>query len=294
MLNGWIKLHRQFLDWGWYGDPITKAVFIHLLIKANRKNTVWRGVKIERGQLVTSRSKLVEELTISEQSIRTSLNRLKSTNEITIKTTNRYSLITLVNYDTYQGEYSQPNQQTNQPSNHQLTSNQPATNQQLTTNKKDKNRENIYIKEKEKFLKEKEKQISKGNKKMFEIFGDRFESLDNQLQELLKDFVDMRKKIRSPMTSQRQGTLLLNKLESLSDGDTEIQIALLEEALLNNWKSVYETNNSNVSKKKEMKKMKEREVESSKSKKDLNQEKERLRKEIEERIRKAEKQRKEK
>lgn len=136
-MEGWIKLHRRFLLWEWYKDSNTKNLFLHLLIKANHKPNNYQGITVQRGQLVTGRKQLSYEIGLSEQSIRTSLNRLKSTNEITIKTTNKNSIITILNYDFYQSE-----KETNQQANQQLTSNQPATNQQSTTNKNDNNEEN--------------------------------------------------------------------------------------------------------------------------------------------------------
>ena len=135
MEHGFIKLWRKFLKWGWYEDVNTKAVFLHLLLTANYEDKEWRGIAVKRGQVVTGRKKLSEELGISEQNVRTSLTRLKSTNEITIKTTNKFSVITVINYDTYQSHEASTNQQTNQLSNQQLTNNQPTTNQQLTTTK---------------------------------------------------------------------------------------------------------------------------------------------------------------
>ena len=117
------------LDWEWYQDGNTFRVFMHLLIKACFKETKYKGIVIPRGSYVISSSGLAEELGITRQSARTALNHLKSTNEITIKSTNRFTVITIVNYCIYQGEDSSSNQQTNQPANHQLTNNQPATNQ---------------------------------------------------------------------------------------------------------------------------------------------------------------------
>lgn len=141
-MNGWIKLHRQFLDWEWYKDSNTKALFIHLLMKANHETKKWKGINIDRGQVITGRKQLSIELGMSEQSIRTSMNRLISTNEITSKTTNKFSLITVIKYNFYQS-YEDGNQQTNQ----QLTNNQPTTNQQLTTTKELKKEKNIRTKE---------------------------------------------------------------------------------------------------------------------------------------------------
>jgi len=134
MENGWIKLHRKLKDWEWYKDANTVRLFIHLLISANHKEHQWRGVAVEKGQVVVGRKSLSSALGISEQSVRTSINRLKSTNEITIKSTNKYSLITIISWKDYQIN--------NQQANQQSTSKQPTTNQQLTTNKKDKKKKN--------------------------------------------------------------------------------------------------------------------------------------------------------
>lgn len=146
MDNGWIKLHRKFLEWEWYCDSNTMRLFIHLMIRANHKLKSWKGITIKPGQVITGRKKLSEELCLSEQSIRTSLNRLKSTNEITIESTNKYSLITLCNYDSYQSINTETNQQNNQQLNQQLTNKQPTTNHKQEC-KNDKN-ERIYEDEK--------------------------------------------------------------------------------------------------------------------------------------------------
>ncbi len=133
------------MKWEWYQDGNTTRLFLHLLLTANHEMKRWRGMEIQRGQLVTGRFALSKQLNISEQSIRTSLERLKSTSEITTKSTNRFSIITITNYDSYNDRYLEANQPANQPANQQLTSNQPATNhkqedKELKNVKKYKNR----------------------------------------------------------------------------------------------------------------------------------------------------------
>jgi hypothetical protein len=143
MYQGYIKLHRKILDWEWYSNSKMVHLFLHLLISASHKSTVFRGIHLKRGQLVTGRFLLTKQTCISEQTIRTYLKWLKSTNEITIKSTNKFSIITICNYDRYNLETTEANQQINQQANQQLTSNQPATNQQLTTIKNVKNAKNV-------------------------------------------------------------------------------------------------------------------------------------------------------
>ncbi len=130
MEDGWIKVFRLFLEWEWYGDTNMVRVFLHLLLKANFEDKRWCGMVIKRGQLVTSSLALAEETHLSRQRVRTCLSRLEHTGEISIKSTNKYSIITICKYGNYQA-VNVGNQPT---TNQQLTNNQPTTNQQSTNN----------------------------------------------------------------------------------------------------------------------------------------------------------------
>lgn len=132
--NGFVALHRSLLSWGWHADPATGWLFVNLLLMANWTDSVWQGMTIKRGQLVTGRKALAVQTGLSEQTVRTSLNRLKSTNEITIASTNKFSVITIVNY----GKFQDISEMLTSTSTNNPTNDQPATNQQLTTNKQEK------------------------------------------------------------------------------------------------------------------------------------------------------------
>ena len=121
--NGYIKLHRKLLDWGWYKDPNTKAVFLHLLLTANFTESEYMGVKIYPGQTVIGRKALAETLGMSERNVRTALNHLKSTNEVTIKVTNKFSVVTIVGWEKYQVDELKP---TGKKTN-KMTNNRPAS-----------------------------------------------------------------------------------------------------------------------------------------------------------------------
>jgi len=125
---GWVKMYRKFSEWEWYKTPNMAHLFMHLVISANHIDGRWQGIEVKKGQLVTGRLSLSEQTGISEQSIRTALNKLKSTGEITIKSTSKFSIITICNYIEYQTQEIEANQQINQQTNQQLTNNQPATN----------------------------------------------------------------------------------------------------------------------------------------------------------------------
>lgn len=123
MAEGWIKLHRKLNDWEWRDKPLTFVLFIHILLLASHKTDRWRGVPVPCGSCVTGRKSLSKRTGLSEQQVRTALNHLKSTNEITIKSTKEYSIITVVNWKKYQD------------SNQQNPNDQPTSNQPLTTDK---------------------------------------------------------------------------------------------------------------------------------------------------------------
>lgn len=114
MDNTFIKLSRKIQSWRWYQDANTMRVFVHILLNANVYDHDFENITVKRGQWVTSVSKISEQLNISTRSIRTALNHLKSTNEVTIKTTPKYSIITVKNYNQYQKvtKYSTINRQT--------------------------------------------------------------------------------------------------------------------------------------------------------------------------------------
>ena len=149
-MEGWARFHRQIFEWEWYTDPNTFRLFFHLVLMVNHTDNYWRGQLIKRGQKVTSYNKLSNQLDLSVQQIRTSIKKLESTHEITRTSTNKNTLITVVNYDIYQSEKKNSNKQSNKQSNNQITNEQQTNNNQITTNKNDKNDKNDNKKPKKK------------------------------------------------------------------------------------------------------------------------------------------------
>ncbi len=100
--GGFVVLHRSILNWDWYTDNNTKALFLHLILTANYAPGSWKGREIKVGQRVTSLSKLAAELGLSVKEIRTSLAHLKRTGEVASESTPQYTVITVKNYEFYQ------------------------------------------------------------------------------------------------------------------------------------------------------------------------------------------------
>lgn len=134
MNDGFIKLFRKFTKWEWYSNINTKTLFLHLLLTANHEDRKWQGRIIKRGQVVIGLASLSAEIGLSIQQIRTALKHLKSTGEITIETTNHFTIITLVNWEKYQDYDTRITSRS--------SSNQQTSNKQATTNNNDNNVKN--------------------------------------------------------------------------------------------------------------------------------------------------------
>lgn len=133
MNRGYVWTWRKSLDAGWLKNHKLWAFWSYCILKASyQEHDVIIGtqtVHLIPGQFIFGRKKAAEDLDLSEQEVRTILKYLEKSENLTIKSTNKFSIITIVNWNTYQGGGFEINQQINQP----LTSNQPATNQPLTT-----------------------------------------------------------------------------------------------------------------------------------------------------------------
>ena len=85
--KGYIKLYRSMLDWEWYRDSNTFRVFMHLLLTVNHYDQKWYGITIERGSRVVSIRKLASELGLSVRQVRTAIQHLEATHDITQRAT---------------------------------------------------------------------------------------------------------------------------------------------------------------------------------------------------------------
>lgn len=177
MLNqGYIKIYRKFKDWEWYTNINVKTLFLHCLIRANHKAVKYQGIEIDRGEFMTSIRTLSIETGLSERQVRTALDKLILTNELTSKSNNKYRIIKVIKYNEYQEVDKQESKQ--------VTNKRQASDKPLTTNKNDKNEENdkndkkVYME----FVRLTESEYSK----LIEKFGekgtkDKIENLNNYI-----------------------------------------------------------------------------------------------------------------
>src|SRR3990167_254215 len=106
MERGYIKVWRKSLDTNIFYNPEVWQFWCWCLMKASyKKHKIIIGfqeVSIMPGQFIFGRREAAAALKTSERKIRNYLNLLKTTSNLTIKSTNKFSIITIINWDTYQ------------------------------------------------------------------------------------------------------------------------------------------------------------------------------------------------
>lgn len=106
MNNGFIVLWRKFKDTSFYDDSYAVHLSIELLLRANHKNKkiIFNGeeIEIKRGQCICGRKSLFKDTKIKPSTIRNKLSLLKKIGFLDISSNNKFSIITILNYNTYQ------------------------------------------------------------------------------------------------------------------------------------------------------------------------------------------------
>ncbi len=140
-----IKMYRKFMQWEWYTDINTKTLFIHCLLRANWKAGVWQGIHYDKGEFITSLPKIAEESGLTVRQVRTSLEHLISTGELTSSLSDKVTgkkltkcrIITVNNWDEYQnGDRQKRRQPTDKAScKRQGSDRQPTADKEYKENK---------------------------------------------------------------------------------------------------------------------------------------------------------------
>jgi len=113
-MEGWIKLHRKMLNWEWIDKPETVALFVYCLLSANYVDKEYKGEVIKRGEFTTTLSKISQDTGLSVRQVRTSLDRLISTQSLTkwISPSN-HTIIRVTEYEKFQSDTSFDKKSTN-------------------------------------------------------------------------------------------------------------------------------------------------------------------------------------
>lgn len=140
--QGWIKVYRKITDSLVWSDPNQLKLWLLLLVKANHeeKRFIFNGqeVYVTSGQMVTGAHAIASEFNegatrdnqVSWRQLWRWVKRFEKEQMLTIKSTTKYSVITILHWNEYQGN------------DNQVSINRQSNDNQVSTNKNDKNEEN--------------------------------------------------------------------------------------------------------------------------------------------------------
>lgn len=115
--EGWIKLYRALNDDDiWNGEPFTVGqAWVDILLRANHKMGYWKNKRIQRGQMWTSKRKLMARWSVGLARAQRFLNRMVEAEKISIEYHSNGLMITVLNYDKYQGTVSEQKHEREHP-----------------------------------------------------------------------------------------------------------------------------------------------------------------------------------
>lgn len=99
--GGFTKFPNRLRGASWRSEHKTVAVYFTLRMHANHRSDVWSNVAISPGELCIGRKVLAAETGLTENEVRTALNHLQKAGEITIKTTNKFSVISFTDKENW-------------------------------------------------------------------------------------------------------------------------------------------------------------------------------------------------
>lgn len=107
-MEGFVVIHRSIIDTPIYQTPELFHLFVHCILRANYKERrLYIGgkvVNVKPGQFITGREKFAKEVGSKPSTVRNRLEVLQRLNYISIFSTERYSIISVNNYELYQNK----------------------------------------------------------------------------------------------------------------------------------------------------------------------------------------------
>ena len=149
-MQGFVSVHRKLMNNPIWSDPHYVKLWMYCLFQASHKQHEQlvgnNMITLERGQFITGRHSLADDLNsgmkpkqkLNEKTWFRYLNNLEKWGMLTIKSTNKYSVVTIDKYDFYQTPGNNYDQQTDQ----QMSNSCPSDVQQMSTNNNDNNGNN--------------------------------------------------------------------------------------------------------------------------------------------------------
>ena len=145
--TGWIKFYRKIEDSIVFENPKLLKVWIWCLFKAaytDKKVVIGKQiVDIMPGQFVFGRVKAAEALKMSDRTVYDYIKLLEKLGMISVKSNNKYSVITIEKWGLYQEDNTEIQQQTTSQTTQQATQQTTHKEEYIKNNKKN-NKKHIY------------------------------------------------------------------------------------------------------------------------------------------------------
>lgn len=204
-MDGYIKLFRKIIKSPIFENERLLKIWIWCLCKASHTETSvivgLREVGLNKGQFVFGLVKASEELRIPKSTVYRNMKALESFGMLTIKAENKYSIVTVGNWEKYQcitnegGTEMKPKRKTD--------------GKQTETYKNVKNDKEIYS------------------------------AVPAELKEAFMEYADMRRKIKKPITTEQTVARAISRLNRLGK-TAEEKIAILNQSTDNCWQGLFE------------------------------------------------------
>ena len=245
---GFVKLPRSILAEDWAGKPAQLAVFVRLLLSASREPMDWHGIAIKRGQVVTSYASLSASCGLTIWAVRNALKGLQEagaarytahlsarsqTKEAARYTARGYTLVTICNYDSYEGirEEGRTLPRTLQNEGAARSSARfPATYREDIRNDIDIS---SPVEDAALFPPEATPAPGPMAQDLAKIVT------DGRFLPIVEDWLSYKRERRETYKSKRGLTQFYNRLISLSQGDPEAARRLINTAMANNWAGIF-------------------------------------------------------
>ena len=244
---GFVKVPRSILAEDWAKRPQALAVFIRLLLSANREAKDWNGITIKRGQFITSLRSLSKSCGLTVSAVRTALDALQKAGFAHLLTRSGahpkkggpahiaaqgYTIVTICNYDSYEGVSESVCTPQRTPQKKEATR---LAAQSLATTKEDKEIIDISAQDGSVFPGE---EIRKHETRSPQIDLANI-VVDSRYLPLVEDWLSYKRERRESYKSKRGLTLFYRRLFELSHGDPDTARRLVYTAMANNWAGVF-------------------------------------------------------
>lgn len=113
--RGWVGINQKIMDSEVFLDPKKLKLWLMVLLDAKHSDSNYffdgKSIKVRRGQLVTGREQLADDYNlgmkpsncVSSDTVWRWMKYFEKKNMISMESDSRYSIVTIINYQKYQG-----------------------------------------------------------------------------------------------------------------------------------------------------------------------------------------------